>query len=154
MAIPRSCSSAARSSQPSSMTLSETQSGSSLQPRMHSSRRSTSPPVIQSPVESEISSFGAASRSAATAAPQCVGLEALEAVGAARVHVHRDGAGLGDLGGVARELVRRQREPRRGRRAAREPLRQRLEEHRQPPPAAYSTIDLSTSHSTGALSSV
>ena len=143
-----------QSSQPSSSTLSETQSGSSVQPRMQSSRRSTSPPVIQRPVESEISSSGAASRSALTAAPQCVGLEALQPVGPARVHVQRDRARLGDLRGVARELVRRQREPLVviGRPSA---VEAGLEEHAaKPPPAAYLTIDLSTSHSTGALSSV
>ena len=112
------------SSQPSSMTLSDTQSGSSVQPRTHSSRRSTSPSVIQSPVESEISSSGAASRSARHRGAAVLRLEALEAVGAARVHVHRDGAGLGDLRGVARELVRRQRQPLVVARAAATPLRQ------------------------------
>ena len=70
---PRSASSSPSSRQPSSATLSETQSGSSLQPRIVLERASTSPPVIHSPVVSEISTSGIASRNAATAASLAAG---------------------------------------------------------------------------------
>ena len=81
-----------------------------------------------------------------------VGVQALGAVVAARVDVHRAHAGLDRGLRVARELLGRD-----GHavvRFARAGAVQRgLEEDHQPP-AAYSTIDLSISHSTGALSSV
>ena len=81
-----------------------------------------------------------------------VGVQALGAVVAARVDVHRAHAGLDRVSGVARELLGGD-----GHavvRVARAGAVQRgLEEDHQPP-AAYSTIDLSISHSTGALSSV
>ena len=55
----------ARSRQPSSHRFSEIRSGSSVHSEIRRARASTSPPVIQSPVEKEISTPGAASRSAA-----------------------------------------------------------------------------------------
>ena len=70
---PRPASSSPSSCQPSSPTLSETQSGSSLQPRTCASRWPTSPPVTHSPVVSDSSTSGAASRSAATVASTAAG---------------------------------------------------------------------------------
>ena len=79
--------------------------------------------------------------------------EALAPVLAARVHVQRLRAGVDRRAGVAGELLRaeRQRVVLAGRARA---VERGLEEHQPSPPAAYSTIDLSISHSTGALSSV
>jgi hypothetical protein len=108
--------------------------------------------VIHRPVVSESSTSGTAYAEGGDGGVDVVGVQALGAVVAARVDVDRAHAGLDRGLGVARELLGGDGDPVvRVRRSG--AVQRGLEEDHQPP-AAYSTIDLSISHSTGALSSV